>query len=140
MIFDKNKVCVAGLHDVPVGTNGYCTNTMTQLERYVATESKQALCVIYDTQDGYYCVRGKDYKFDGVMFYPLPEKKYRPYKTIEEALTLKGRWLKHKNWDSFIEVIKIEMLNGDALINDISPSFLYELYTLEDGTPVGVEV
>ena len=136
-MFDKNKVCVAGLHDVPVGTKGYCANTIAQLENYVTTESKPMVCVVYRTQDGYYCVRGKDYKC--VMFYPLPEKKYRPYRTIEEALTLKGRWLKHKSWDSFIEVIKIEMLNGDALINDISPSFLYELYTLEDGSPVGVE-
>ena len=36
------------------------------------------------------------------------------------------------------EGTKIEMLNGCALINDINPSFLYKLYTLEDGTPIGI--
>ena len=140
MTFDKSKVCVAGLHEIPVGTKGYCANTVAQLESRVVTEYESDVCTICEEHDGYYCVRGKNYNFDGTMFYPLPEKQYRPFETIEEALTLKGRWLKHKNWDSFIEVTKIEMLNGDALINDISPSFLYALYTMDDGTPVGVEI
>lgn len=139
MTFDKNKVCIAGLHDVPVGTRGYCARTVYNLERYVTTEEKQAVGVLYDACDGYYFVKGRgDYNFDCTMFYPLPEKQYRPYKTIEEALTLKGKWIKHKNWNCFIEVTKIQMLNGSALINDIDPSFLYKLYTMEDGTPVGI--
>jgi hypothetical protein len=110
------------------------------LERFVTTEEKQAVGVLYEACDGYYFVEGRDYNFDCTMFYPLPEKQYRPYKTIEEALTLKGKWIKHKNWNCFIEVTKIQMLNGSALINDIDPSFLYKIYTMEDGTPVGVEV
>jgi hypothetical protein len=140
MTFDKSKVCVAGLHDVPVGTRGYCAHTVYNLERSVTTEEKQAVGVLYEACDGYYFVEGRDYNFDCTMFYPLPEKQYRPYKTIEEALTLKGKWIKHKNWNCFIEVTKIQMLNGSALINDIDPSFLYKIYTMEDGTPVGVEV
>lgn len=138
MTFDKKRVCVAGLHDIPVGTNGYCANTIAQLENYVTTENKQNAGMVLGTQEGYCTVRGKDIIFYGLMFYPLPKNQYRPYKTIEEALTLKGKWLKHKSWDCFFEVTKIEMLNGSAIINNIEPSFLYEMYTMEDGTPVGV--
>ena len=138
MTFDKSKVCIAGLHDVPVGTRGYYARTVYDLEQYVTAEKKLTVGIMHEACDGYYFVRGKDYNTDCTMFYPLPEKKYRPYKTIEEALTLKGKWLKHKSWDCFFEVTKIEVLNGSALINDIDPSFLYEKYTMEDGTPVGI--
>jgi hypothetical protein len=138
MTFDKSKVCIAGLHDIPVGTKGYCANTIALLEHYVTAENKLRVGVIYMTEDGYYYVSGNDYNFDCTMFYPLPENQYRPYKTIEEALTLKGKWLKHKSWDCFFEVTKIEMLNGSAIINNIEPSFLYEMYTMEDGTPIGI--
>ena len=146
MTFDKSKVCVAGLHDVPVGTNGYCTNTMTQLERYVATESKQALCVIYDTQDGYYCVRGKEYNFDGTMFYPIQEKKYRPYETIEEARVLIGRVLRHKLLKRLILVTVVEYCDtviGDEFvcINGERASKILDKYIIDEtGEPVGVEV
>ena len=53
MKFDKGKVCVAGLHDVPVGTEGYCTNTMTQLESRVVTEYESDVCTICEEHDGY---------------------------------------------------------------------------------------
>lgn len=138
MTFDKSKVCVAGLHDVPIGTNGYYSNELNNLEIYVLTDRKTMLgkCAGFNCNISKYNVIASDMSW--MFFYPLPEKKYRPYKTIEEALTLKGKWLKHKSWDCFFEVTKIEMLNGSAIINNIESSFLYEMYTMEDGTPIGI--
>ena len=143
MKFDKSKVCVAGLHEVKEGTKGYCTNTMTQLERYVSTESKQALCVIYDTQDGYYCVRGKDYNFDGTMFYPAPEKQYRPFETIEEARVLKGKWIRSKDGKKLIMITEIYIGADDneLYIKGYRSFYIFENYVLDEtGEPVGVEV
>ena len=138
MKFDKSKVCVAGLHEVKEGTKGWFADSVDDLEE-IATQNSANGCLF--TMKGQ-----RDCLYVGVtntvwrFFYPAPEKKYRPFETIEEALTLKGKWIKHKHWDCFIEVTNIAMLNGCALINDIDPSFIYDQYTMEDGTPIGVEV
>ena len=138
MKFDKSKVCVAGLHDVPVGAKGYYANCVRILREVVEKgEIRRKGYCVKSTDQGYMVEKSTTV---WSLFYPIQEKQYRPFETIEEALTLKGRWLKHKNWDSFIEVTSIAMLNGCALINGIDPSFIYELYTMEDGTPVGVEI
>ncbi len=141
MKFDKSKVCVAGLHEVKEGTKGYCTNTMTQLERYVSTESKQALCVIYDTQDGYYCVRGKDYNFDGTMFYPAPEKQYRPFETIQELYGLLGKIISNKYMPHKVIITSVENNSGTLYINNMSVLCTFQHYVFDEtGEPVGVEV
>jgi hypothetical protein len=140
MTFDKSKVCVAGLHDVPVGARGYCANTVYNLERSVTTEEKQAVGVLYEACDGYYFVEGRDYNFDCTMFYPLPEKQYRPYATIEEAMVLKGKWIKYKAWDEYLMVTRISFLNGSLLLNDLIEDVIYDKFVMEDGTPLGVEV
>jgi hypothetical protein len=140
MTFDKSKVCIAGLHDVPYGTKWYCARTVYDLERYVTTEEKQAVGVLYDACGGYYFVRGKDYNFDGTMLYPLPEKQYRPYATMEEAMVLKGKWIKHKAWDEYFMVTRISFLNGSLLLNDLTEDVFYDKFVMEDGTPIGVEV
>lgn len=136
MVFDKSKVCVAGLHEVKEGTKGWFADDLYTLKDLVEKEiSYREGYLQPEGSHGYKREKSQD---EWQFFYPTPEPKYRHYKTIEEALTLKGKWLKHKNWDIFFEVTKIEMLNGCALINDINPSFLYKLYTLEDGTPIGI--
>ena len=141
MKFDKSKVCVAGLHEVKEGTKGYCTNTMTQLERYVSTESKQALCVIYDTQDGYYCVRGKDYNFDGTMFYPAPEKQYRPFETMEELYGLLGKVISDKHVPHKMIITSVENNSGTLYVNSMNILFVFQNYVFDEtGEPVGVEV
>jgi hypothetical protein len=140
MTFDKSRVCVAGIHDVPVGTRGYCANTVYNLERSVTTEEKQAVGVLYDACGGYYFVSRKDYNFDCTMFYPLPEKQYRPYETVEEAMVLKGKWIKHKAWDEYLMVTRISFLNGYLLCNGITADVIYDKFVMEDGTPLGVEV
>ena len=140
MKFDKSKVCVAGLHDVPVGTKGYCANTVAQLESRVVTEYESDVCTICGTQDGYYCVRGKNYNFDGVMFYPLPEKQYRPYETLEEMYSLLGKVIVNKEGSKRYIVACIEN-NADTLfINNMGVTYAFNKCTMEDGTPVGVEI
>ena len=140
MKFDKSKVCVAGLHEVKEGKKGWFSNELHYLKEYVENEDRSMFYVYKGGGESTYeiCDEGMDFKY--IFFYPAPEKQYRPFDTIEEALTLKGKWIKHKHWDCFIEVTNIAMLNGCALINNIDPSFIYELYTMEDGTPIGVEV
>ena len=141
MKFDKSKVCVAGLHEVKEGTKGWFADSVDELEDKVTRNSinKTNGCIakMKGQRD---CLYVDEVNTVWRFFYPAPEKTYRPYKTIEEALTLKGKWIKHKHWDCFIEVTNIAMLNGCALINNIDPSFIYELYTMEDGTPIGVEI
>ena len=140
MTFDKSKVCVAGLHDVPVGTKGYCANTVTQLESRVVTEYESDVCTICEEHDGYYCVRGKKYNFDGTMFYPAPEKTYRPYETIEEMYSLLGKVIVNKEGTKRYIVTSAENCNNILYINSISVTYAINNYTMEDGTPVGVEV
>ena len=140
MKFDKSKVCVAGLHDVPVGTKGYCANTMTQLESRVVTEYESDVCTFCEEHDGYYCVRGKEYNFDGTMFYPIPEKQYRPYETIEEMYSLLGKVIVNKEGSKRCIITSVEN-NADTLfINNMSVICAFNNYTMEDGTPVGVEI
>jgi len=146
MIFDKSKVCVAGLHDDHVGTKGYCANTIAQLENYVTTENKQMEGIVHGAQDGYYSVRGKGYSFYGVMFYPAQEKKYRPFETIEEARVLIGRVLRHKLLKRLILVTVVEYCDtviGDEFvcINGERASKILDKYIIDEtGEPVGVEV
>ena len=138
MKFDKSKVCVAGLHEVKKGTRGWLSDYVRQIKDSVEKDMIDIIKYCKGSKELGYAEEESSYLWQ--FFYPAPEATYRPYKTIEEALTLKGKWIKHKHWDCFIEVTNIAMLNGCALINDIDPSFIYELYTMEDGTPIGVEV
>ncbi len=140
MKFDKSKVCVAGLHDVPVGTNGYCANTMAKLESTVITENEYNVCTIYDTQGGYYFVRGRDYNFDGVMFYPLPEKQYRPYETLKEMYSLLGKVIVNKEGSKRCIITSVENDADTLFINNMDVTYAFNNYTMEDGTPIGVEV
>ena len=140
MKFDKSKVCVAGLHDVPVGTKGYCANTMTQLESRVVTEYESDVCTICEEHDGYYCVRGKEYNFDGTMFYPAPEKKYRPYETIEEMYSLLGKVIVERDGTKICLITVVEKWNNNLYINSMIVLRAFNEYTMEDGTPVGVEI
>ena len=140
MTFDKSKVCVAGLHDVPVGTRGYCANTVAQLESRVVTEYESDVCTICEEHDGYYCVRGKEYNFDGTMFYPIPEKKYHPYETLEEMYSLLGKVIVNKEGSKRYIVTSVENDADTLFINNMDVTYAFNNYTMEDGTPVGVEI
>lgn len=140
MTFDKSRVYVAGLHDVPYGTKGYCARTVYDLERSVTTEEKQAVGVLYDACGGYYFVSRKDYNFDCTMFYPIPEKQYRPYETVEELSSLLGKIIVKKDGSKRCIVTSVEKCMDTLFINNRSTTCAFDYYIMEDGTPVGVEV
>jgi hypothetical protein len=140
MKFDKSKVCVAGLNDVPVGTKGYFSDELQNLEIYVLMEHKTMLgkCAGFNCNISKYEIIASDMSWR--FFYPIPEKQNRPYATIEEAMVLKGKWIKHKAWDEYIMVTRISFLNGSLLLNDLTEDVIYEKFVMEDGSPIGVEV
>lgn len=69
------------------------------------------------------------------------EPEYRPYKTEKEAMDAIGRKVFHKNKTSAIILYESTLAQG-LLFNGctISADILFENYTFEDGSPVGVEV
>ena len=140
MTFDKSKVCVAGLHEIPVGTKGYCANTMTQLESRVVTEYESDVCTICEEHDGYYCVRGKEYNFDGTMFYPIQEKQYRPFKTLEEMYSLLGKVIVERDGTKRCIITVVEKWCNNLYIDNMNVLRVFNDYTMEDGSPVGVEI
>src|SRR5574344_2186070 len=103
MKFDKSKVCVAGLHEVPVGTKGYFSDEICKLRDYVKDEDKDMYGTkLKEPQDDWYTIiKENGHTHCWHFFYPCEEqvKRYRPYKTLEEAMVLKGKWLKKKAWD-----------------------------------------
>jgi hypothetical protein len=144
MKFDKSKVCVAGLHEVPIGTKGYYSDEICNLRDYVKDEDKDMYgAIIRESQDDWYEIINKNGNTQcWHFFYPCEEQvnRYRPYKTLEEAMVLKGKWLKKKAWDEYFMVTRISLLGGTLLCNDLTEDVLYDKFVMEDGSPIGVEV
>ena len=141
MKFDKSKVCVAGLHEVKEGTKGWFADSVDDLEE-IATQNSANGCLF--TMKGQ-----RDCLYVGVtntvwrFFYPAPEKTYRPFETIEEALTLKGKWIRSKTHADFFMVtnISVAVLTGKLFINGFTPESLFNDFVMDEtGEPVGVEV
>ena len=66
-----------------------------------------------------------------------PEPKYRPLKP-EELIELKGKWLLNKGDKCLYAVAYIKPFSVGIMANrDSNPERLLELWTYEDGTPVG---
>ena len=141
MKFDKSKVCVAGLHEVKEGTKGYCTNTMTRLASEVLTEKESNVCTFCKEHDGHYFVRGKKYNFEGVFFYPAPEKQYRPFETLEEMYSLLGKVIVNKEGSKRCIVASVENNTDTLFINNMGVTYAFNNYVFDEtGEPVGVEV
>jgi len=141
MKFDKSKVCVAGLHEVKEGTKGWFADSVDDLEE-IATQNSANGCLF--TMKGQ-----RDCLYVGVtntvwrFFYPAPEKTYRPFKTIEEARVLKGKWVRSKDGETLKQVVLIYYndMTGELFINTYSSCSLFENYVMDEtGEPVGVEV
>jgi hypothetical protein len=142
-IFDKSKVLVAGLHDIEAGKRYYVSNDIDIdsdycLRRYVENKNEKRIQTLecyregkYRTSDGYYA-----------FAYPCeePVKTWRPIKTIEEARTLRGKWLISKTGKIEFLVTRIAFFDAGIYINDsIRSDFIFDQYTMEDGSPVGIE-
>ena len=74
------------------------------------------------------------------MFYPLPEQKYRPFETIEEMYSLLGKVIVNKEGSKKCIVTSVENNTDTLFINNMSVTYAFNNYTMEDGTPVGVEI
>jgi hypothetical protein len=142
-IFDKSKVLVAGIHDIEAGKRYYVSNDIDIdsdycLRRYVENKNEERIQTLecyregkYRTSDGYYA-----------FAYPCeePVKTWRPIKTIEEARTLRGKWLISKTGKIEFLVTRIAFFDAGIYINDsIRSDFIFDQYTMEDGSPVGIE-
>lgn len=135
MVFDKSKVCVAGLHKIPEGTKGWGADSVNILEGLIGT--KKYLDTYISTDGNLFYTKKNYYKF----FYPELEKKYRPYKTIEEAEKLLGKKIKSKDGRLLTTVTILEYnMNNDLVINGLDRNFLlYDCIMASNGEPVGVE-
>ena len=68
-----------------------------------------------------------------------PELKYRPLKS-EELNTLRGKWLKPKNGEMVLATITDIVEGSGVTIRGVyrSSTELYNYWTYEDGSPVGI--
>lgn len=143
MKFDKSKVCVAGLHEVKEGTKGWFSNELHYLKGYVENEDRSMFYVCKGGGESPYEIYDDGVCFKYIFFYPAPEKQYRPYKTIEEALTLKGKWIRSKIHEELFMVTSFRVggLSGMLFINTFTSESLFNNYVIDEtGEPVGVKV
>lgn len=137
MTFDKSKVCVAGLHDVAVGKEGWFAENLKILCDRVELECFTSI-VKGVTSEGFETLGGDLFPF----FYPLPEKKYRPFETIEEAQVMKGKWIRSKDGKKLIMItaIYIGAEDNELYIKGHRSAYISENFVMDEtGEPVGVE-
>ena len=142
MIFDKSKVCVAGLHEVKDGTKGWFADSVDDLDYKVTRNS------VTRTSDGCLakmkgqrdCLYVDELNTVWRFFYPAQEKQYRPFETMEEAQVMKGKWIR-STFYSMVTNISVDVLSGMLLINGITPETMFNEFVMDEtGEPVGVEV
>ena len=139
MKFDKSKVCVAGLHEVKEGTKGWFADSVDELEEYATQNSvNECLAKMKGQRD---CLYVDELNTVWRFFYPIPEKQYRPFETMEEAHGLMGKLIRHKyDTEIFMVVtISVERYTG-LLINGYNTDYLFNNYVIDEtGEPIGVE-
>ena len=142
MIFDKSKVCVAGLHEVKEGTKGWFADSVDDLDYKVTRNS------VTRTSDGCLakmkgqrdCLYVDEVNTVWRFFYPAQEKQYRPFETMEEAQVMKGKWIR-STFYSMVTNIRVDVLSGLLLINGHTPESLCNEFVIDEtDEPVGVEV
>lgn len=139
MKFDKSKVCVAGLHEVKEGTKGWFADSINDLEEN-ATQSGANGC-LFTMKGQRDCLYVDEVNTVWRFFYHAPEKKYRPYKTIEEMYSLLGKVIVNKNRPHKMIITSVENSSGMLFINNISVIPAFNDYVFDEtGEPVGVEV
>ena len=143
MKFDKSKVCVAGLHEVKEGTKGWFADSVDELDDKVTRNSVNrtngCLAKMKGQRD---CLYVDEVNTVWRFFYPVPEKTYRPFETMEEAKVMKGKWIRSKDYTEFFMAINIrlDVLSGLLLINGHTPESLCNDFVIDEtGEPVGVQ-
>ena len=143
MKFDKSKVCVAGLHEVKEGVCGWFADSVDELEDKVTRNSVNrtngCLAKMKGQRD---CLYVDEVNTVWRFFYPVPEKTYRPFETMEEAKVMKGKWIRSKDYTEFFMAINIRVddSSGLLLINGHTPESLCNDFVIDEtGEPVGVQ-
>jgi hypothetical protein len=141
MKFDKSKVCVAGLHDVPVGTKGWFADSVDEFRDKVLKLNKtNGMFIKMKGQRN--CLYVDEVNVVWRFFYPAPEKQYRQFETTEEARVLMGKLIRHK-YDTelfMVTTISVEGFSGLS-INGYNTDYLWDNFVMDEtGEPVGVEV
>ena len=143
MKFDKSKVCVAGLHEVKEGTEGWFADSVDELDDKVTRNSEnRANGCLLQMKGQRNCLYVDEVNTVWRFFYPAPEKQYRPFETMEEAKVLKGKWIRSKIHAELFMVtnIRVVFLSGRLLINESASESMFNNYVIEEtGEPVGVE-
>ena len=78
MVFDKSKVCVAGLHEVKEGTKGWFADGLYTLKDLVEKEMSSREGFVQAEGSHGYRIKGDQYEWR--FFYPVPEPTYTVYK------------------------------------------------------------
>lgn len=144
-VFDKSKVLVAGIHETEAGKRYYLSDyvfgvNILCLESFVRND---AFNLVYDniinTGSFYQAENGNTFRF--AYPYEEPKKTWRPIKTIEEAEPFLGKKIKSKDGRFLSIIIDVFRDNDNVLcINHRHALYYFDNYTMEDDTPVGVEV
>ena len=141
MTFDKSKVCVAGLHEVKEGTKGWFADSVDELEDKVIRNSVNrtngCLAKMKGQRDRLYVDEVNTVWW---FFYPAPEKKYRPYETLEEMYSLLGKVIVERDGTKRCIITGVEKWCNNLYIDSMNVLRAFNDYTMEDGTPVGVEI
>ena len=141
MTFDKSKVCVAGLHEVKEGTKGWFADSINELEDKVTRNSVNrtngCLAKMKGLRD---CLYVDEVNTVWRFFYHAPEKQYRPFETIEEMYSLLGKVIVERDGTKRCIITGVEKWCNNLYIDSMNVLRVFNDYTMEDGTPVGVEV
>ena len=79
--------------------------------------------------------------FRSTMFYPAPEKKYRPYETIEEMYSLLGKVIVERDGTKRCIITVVEKWCNNLYIDSMNVLRAFNDYVFaETGEPVGVEI
>lgn len=136
-VFDKSKVLVAGLHDIEADKQYIVSNYVSELERKVKGEVSYQARNLITCGDKYKSANHSLWQF--AYPYEEPVKTWRPIKTIEEVERFLGKKIKSKDGRKMM-IISDCYLDDDMFLNRLSAKYVFEGYTMEDGSPVGIEV
>lgn len=148
MKFDITKVVYSKdnnelSYNIKIGTKGYCADKIENLKFNVENECINFYDELRDVDtNSIYPFRFVNHVEAFALFYPVEEKKYRPY-TWEEREQLRGKWIKREiNGKSKEEFISDMYISNDNLfiINDKTSEYLLNYYTWLDGSPCGIEI
>lgn len=81
----------------------------------------------------------KNDEFAYAMIAPIPEPRYRPFKSADEFAPFRDKWIIEKSSKIRMKIFQYEE-NGAVVLNSLSGwKILFDYITFEDGTPFGIK-